>query len=121
VDDALSTLIKSAAGTSGPSKQSSRYYGAAINTYTAHGGQKFVYLDRRIIPQPGIYSALQDYIIVEGDRLDNIAAKFLGDPLLFWMICDANGATNPDELTAQVGRTVQVPIASATPPGARNG
>jgi hypothetical protein len=30
--------------------------------------------------------------VVEGDRLDNLAARFLGDPLLCWMICDANGA-----------------------------
>lgn len=80
-----------------------------------------VYLQRRIIPQPEVYPALQDYVVADGDRLDNLAAKYLGDPLLFWMICDANGATDPDELTAQVGRTIKIPIATAVPPGVRNG
>ena len=37
------------------------------------------------------------------------------------MICDANGATDPDELTAQAGRTIVIPVAAAVPPGARNG
>ena len=120
MDSALANLVKSAAGTGGPYKQSSRYYGAPIDTYTAPDGQKYVYVDRRIIPQPDVYTSLQDYVIVEGDRLDNLAAKFLGDPLLFWMICDANGATDPDELTAQVGRKIQIPILNAVPPGVRN-
>jgi nucleoid-associated protein YgaU len=121
MNSALEALIKSAAGTGGPTKQSSRYYSDPIETYTGPDGQDVVYLQRRIIPQPGIYTALQDYVVVEGDRLDNLAAKFLGDPLLFWMICDANGVTDPDELTAQVGRTIHIPIASAVPAGVRNG
>ncbi len=118
---ALGDLVKSATGTGGPYKQTSRYYGAAILTTVGPDGQPVVYVDRRIVPQPDVYISLQDYVIVEGDRLDNLAAKFLGDPLLFWMICDANGATDPDELTAQVGRTIQIPVASAVPPGVRNG
>jgi len=41
--------------------------------------------------------------------------------LLFWMICDANGADDPHELTAQMGRTIKIPVASAVPAGVRNG
>jgi hypothetical protein len=37
------------------------------------------------------------------------------------MICDANGATDPDELTAQAGRTILIPVAAGIPAGARNG
>ncbi len=33
-----------------------------------------------------------------GDRLDTIAARTLGDPLLFWRLADASGAMNPDDL-----------------------
>ena len=121
MDNAVANLVKSAAGTGGPTKQSSRYYGDPVLTRTGPDGKDDVYLQRRIIPQPGVYTALQDYVVVEGDRLDNLAAKFLGDPLLFWMICDANGATDPDDLTAQVGRTIRIPIASAVPAGVRNG
>ncbi len=121
MDNVLANLVKSAAGTGGPTKQSSRYYGAAVESYKGADGQDVVYLARRIVPQADVYTSTQDYVVVEGDRLDNLAAKFLGDPLLFWMICDANGATDPDGLTAQVGRTIQIPIASAVPPGVRNG
>ena len=121
MDSALQAFVKSAAGTGGPTKQSSRYYAFAIEMFTKADGIPVAYLRRRIIPQPDIYTALQDYVVVDGDRLDNLAAKYLGDPLLFWMICDANGATDPDELTAQVGRTIKIPIASAVPPGVRNG
>jgi len=123
MDSALAALVKSAAGTGGPTKQSSRYYGFAIETFTKPDGAQVTYLQRRIIPQPDIYTALLDYVVVDGDRLDNLAAKYLGDPLLFWMICDANGVTDPDELTSQdqVGRTIKIPIASAVPAGVRNG
>ena len=121
MDSALQAMVKSAAGTGAPTNQSSRYYGAPVETLVKPDGVPVAYLSRRILPQPDIYTSLQDYAVVEGDRLDNLAARFLGDPLLFWMICDANGATDPDELTAQVGRTIKIPVAAAIPPGARNG
>jgi nucleoid-associated protein YgaU len=80
-----------------------------------------MYLARRIIPQAATYTATQSYVIVDGDRLDNLASRFLGDPLLYWMICDANSATDPDQLTAQAGRTILIPVASGVSSGARNG
>jgi hypothetical protein len=121
MDSALQAMVKSAAGTGAPTNQSSRYYGAPVETLLQPDDVPVAYLSRRILPQPEIYTSLQDYVVVEGDRLDNLAARFLGDPLLFWMICDANGATDPDELLAQVGRTIKIPVAAAIPPGARNG
>ena len=121
MDSALETLVKSAAGTGGPTNPSSRYYGAPIETLTRADGAHVVYLRRRIISQPEIYSTLQDYVVVDGDRLDNLAAKFLGDPLLFWLICDANGTTDPDELTVEAGRTIKIPIAISSMSGVRNG
>ena len=121
MDRAIASLVQSAAGTGGPTKPDSRYYGYAAETATRADGVQVAYLERRIVPQPEVYTAVQDYTIVDGDRLDNLAAKFLGDPLLFWIICDANGASDPDELTSQVGRSIKIPVASAVPPGARNG
>jgi nucleoid-associated protein YgaU len=121
MDQALASLITSAAGTGAPTLASSRYYGAPTLPYTLPNGTKVMYLARRILPRAGIYQALQSYVVVEGDRLDNLAAKFLGDPLLYWMICDANNSTDPDELTAQVGRSILIPLSSGIPPGARNG
>ncbi len=121
MDTALQSMVLGAAGTGAPTNPSSRYYGFAVEYLTRPDGVQVAYLQRRIIPQPDIYASLQNYVVVDGDRLDNLAAKYLGDPLLFWMIADANGDTDPDELTAQVGRMIQIPLASGIPPGARNG
>ena len=121
MDKALASLIAGAAGTGATTNPNSRYYGAAVESTVLPGGTAVSYLARRIIPQPDTYSSTKSYVIVDGDRLDNLAAKFLGDPTLYWMICDVNGATDPDDLTAQVGATILIPIASNLPPGARNG
>jgi nucleoid-associated protein YgaU len=121
VDSALTALITSAAGTGGPTNPSSRYYGAQAEQFTLPDGTPVMYLARRIIPQAASYTATRTYVVVEGDRLDNLANRFLGDPLLYWMICDANGVTDPDQLTAEAGRTIVIPVASAVSPGARNG
>ncbi len=121
MDQALSALIKSAAGTGATTNPGSRYYGAQIITYTLPNGTQVNYLARRILPQPQTYSSVQNYTIIDGDRLDNLATRFLGNPILYWMICDANGATDPDELDAQVGHTILIPVASNIPAGARNG
>ena len=121
MDSALAALITSAAGTGAPSSPNSRYYKAAVEQVTLPDGTPVMYLARRLLPPASSYSATQTYVIADGDRLDNLAARFLGDPILYWMICDANGASDPDELTAQAGRQIVIPVASATSPGARNG
>ncbi len=121
MDPALAALIISAAGTGAPTSPGSRYYGAQAGQLTLPDGTPVMYLARRIIPQAATYAATQSYVIVDGDRLDNLANRFLGDPLLYWMNCDANSATDPDELTAQAGRTILIPVASGVSPGARNG
>ena len=121
MDQAMQSMVLAAAGTGGPTLPSSRYYGTPVEYYTRPDGVQVAYLQRRIIPQPDIYTSLQNYVIVDGDRLDNLAYKYLGDPLLYWTICDANVASDPDELTTQVGSTIQIPLASGIPSGARNG
>jgi nucleoid-associated protein YgaU len=121
MDKAIQSMVLGAAGTGAPTNPNSRYYGFTVEYYTRADGVQVAYLQRRIIPQPNIYTSLQNYVIVDGDRLDNLSAKYLGDPLLYWTICDANGASDPDELTSTPGVTIQMPLASGIPPGARNG
>jgi len=121
MDQAISAMVKGAAGTGAPTNPSSRYYGFAVEFFTRADRKQVAYLQRRTIPQPDIYKSVQNYVVVEGDRLDNLAQTFLGDPLLYWMVCDANGVSDPDELTSQVGRTILIPLASGIPTGARNG
>jgi len=44
------------------------------------------HLARRIVPQPGApnFATIAQHTVKQGDRLDLIAAKYLGDPLIFW-------------------------------------
>lgn len=88
----------------------SRYYGSATLTYTAPDGTQATYLARRFVPQPGApnYVTVGQYSVQAGDRLDMIAAKYLGDPLMFWLICDANGAMDPDDLVATPGDVLAI-------------
>jgi|HubBroStandDraft_1064217.scaffolds.fasta_scaffold327947_2 hypothetical protein len=86
----------------------SRYYNLATTTLTTPDGTTIAYLQRRFCPHPERFQQLQQYTVMQGDRLDNISAKFLGDPTLFWRICDANRALRPEELTATVGRRLRI-------------
>ncbi len=36
-----------------------------------------------------------------GQRLDHVAARYLGDATAFWRLCDANNAMVPDMLAAR--------------------
>jgi nucleoid-associated protein YgaU len=95
----------------------SRYYGVAVQQYTAPNGQVIAYLARRIIPQPGApnYATINQYTVHQGDRLDLIAAKYLGDPLMAWLICDANGAMRPRDLVATPGRVLAITTPQGVP------
>lgn len=121
MDNALAALVQSATGTGAPTNPSSRYYGNAVEQMTLPDGTVIAYLSRRIIPQATIYPQTQNYSVVIGDRLDNLAARYIGDPILFWMIADANTAFDPDKVTAEPGTVIQLPLVSGIPSGARNG
>jgi hypothetical protein len=121
MDNALAALVQSGVGTGAPTNPSSRYYGTGVEQITLPNDAIVSYLSRRIIPQMSIYTQTQNYSIVLGDRLDNLAARFVGDPILFWMIADANGAMDANDLTSEPGRVILIPLVSGIPSGARNG
>ncbi len=95
----------------------SRYYLSKTQQYTAPNGQVVTYLARRIVPQPGPpnYSTVATYTVKQCDRLDLIAASYLGDPLMYWLICDANGAIDPDELVETVGSVINITLPHGVP------
>jgi hypothetical protein len=98
-------------GTSGATMQTnSRYYGIGATTYTRPDGTIVRYLNRRIIPQPDQYTALRQYVVKQGDRIDTVANTQIGDPLLYWILCDANAASDPDALTADAGRVLTITL-----------
>ena len=97
----------------------SRYYGFGVQYYSAPNGQVIAYLARRIVPQPGApnFATINQYTVHQGDRLDLIAAKYLGDPLMAWLICDANGAIRPHDLVATPGRVLAITTPQGVPGG----
>jgi nucleoid-associated protein YgaU len=97
----------------------SRYYGFGVQYYSAPNGQVIAYLGRRIVPQPGApnFATINQYTVRQGDRLDLIAAKYLGDPLMAWLICDANGAIRPHDLVATPGRVLAITTPQGVPGG----
>lgn len=99
----------------------SRYYGSATLSYVSPSGQMITYLARRFVPQPGApnFATVAKHTVRQGDRLDLIAAKYLGDPLVFWLICDANGAINPEQLVETPGRVLNITMPQGIP-GASN-
>ena len=59
----------------------SRYYGTETATCKTVDGKEIVYLTRRFVPAPERFALLQEHLVVAGDRLDNITALYLNDPL----------------------------------------
>jgi hypothetical protein len=94
---------------------SSRYHDTEIAQFTAANGRTVAYLRRRFVPPPDNFATLQKHRVTEGERLDHLAAKYLGDPVQFWKICDANGAFVPAELTDTPGRTIRITLPEGFP------
>ena len=88
----------------------SRYHGVRTLQLPQPDGTAIVYLRRRFIPPLDTYTELEVHTVTEGERLDNIAAKHLGDPELFWRLCDANGVMRPEELTEEIGREIRITL-----------
>ena len=88
----------------------SRYAPIEDAIYEAADGRRIPYKRRRFLPQGETLPLLAEVSVGEGDRLDLIAARTLGDPEAFWQVCDANNAMNPFDLTDEVGRVLRIPI-----------
>jgi len=105
-----------AAGTTVPKfPPNSRYHATPTARLELPDGRSAVYLRRRFIPSPDRYAVLREHTVVQGDRLDVLAARHLGDAELFWRLCDANGAMRPDELTETLGRRLRITLPEGVP------
>jgi hypothetical protein len=93
----------------------SRYYGIDTATLTTVDGRVVVYVRRRFVPSPDRFALLYQHVVSEGERLDNIAAKYMDDPEAFWRIADANGAMRPEELTETPGRRLRITLPEGIP------
>jgi hypothetical protein len=110
MSDALQALITANTTKPNPYPITSRYYSVEMAALELPGGKTLVYLRRRFIPAPERFQLLQFHTVTEGERLDNITARYLGDPEQFWRVCDANNAMRPQELTETIGRRLRITL-----------
>jgi hypothetical protein len=91
--------------------QTSRYRSIETATLQRVDAPALPYLRRRFVPAPDNATALATHVVTQGQRLDNVTAFYLGDPLLFWAVCDANRAVRPDDLM-EIGRRLRIPASA---------
>jgi hypothetical protein len=112
--DPVQLLIEAGAIPSTPFGPQSRYNGVALGLLQRRPDEPgVVYVRRRFMPAPHALSIVARHVVTALDRPDQLGAKYLGDPLLYWRIADANAVVDPNELTDTLGRRVDI----ALPPG----
>ena len=106
----LQALLQGGDATANPFPPNSRYHGVPTATIASPDGRTIVYVTRRFVPAPERFAVVQEHAVAQGDRLDNIAAQYLGDPEQFWRLCDANAALRPQELTETIGQLILITL-----------
>lgn len=93
----------------------SRYRLTLATEFVTADGARIVYLTRRFVPPATAFQSVAEHRVAAGDRLDNLASQYLGDPELYWRISDANSAMRPDDLTQPVGRKLKITLPQGIP------
>ena len=96
----------------------SRYAGLPTATTTVTGAdgspREVTYVRRRLLPPPEDHTLLGEHTVQPGERLDHVAARHVGDPARYWLICDATDTLRPADLE-RPGR--RLPLAMTLKPG----
>ena len=116
MSDMLSALIAAGALPQTAYDTSSRYYGLAVLEFTTPDGTVLRYVQRRFIPRVSLFTTLALHKVQQGDRIDVLAARYLGDPLQYWRVCDANLAVRPSD-PLDLGKSVSIPGPALLPGG----
>jgi hypothetical protein len=94
----------------------SRYYSLETMKLAVTGAdgvqREIVYKRRRFIPDTRGAVTLVEHTVTEGERLDVITTRYVGDPLQFWRVCDANTVLRPEELTDEFGTVIRIAMPS---------
>ncbi|SRR6266508_2407113 len=90
----------------------SRYHRIDRAEHVAPDGRRLRYLRRRFLPADAPVAVLAEHVVAGGDRLDNVTARYLGEPEQFWRVADANLALRPEDLTGadRLGSRLRIPL-----------
>ena len=118
MNDPVQMLIDAGAIPVSPFGPSSRYANVALARYRfpddGSGEENSVaYVLRRFVPQARDIPIATWHTVHTGQRIDHLAAHYLGDVELTWRIADANRVTDMLQLTATPGDRIAIPL----PPG----
>ena len=95
----------------------SRYHGIETSVLEIADNTTIIYLRRRFVPSPERFFQIREHTVTQGERADNLAARYHNDPEQFWLLCDANAAMRPEELTKTVGQKLRITLLEGVPGG----
>lgn len=98
-----------------PFPATSRYVSTSIKTLALSDGTEVNYLARRFVPQPDSLALLGTVTVALGERIDNVAARALGDAELFWRVCDGHHELRTAALTETPGRVLRITLPAGFP------
>lgn len=101
MNDPIQALLAAGVPVGGELPPTSRYRDIQTAVLTGDGDHPIVFFRRRLCPQPDATAQSRGHLLAHGDRLDQVAARRLGDPALWWRIADANGAIDPQALVEE--------------------
>jgi hypothetical protein len=82
----------------------SRYFGAETYTVVDSRGRRV----NVVVPAPTPDQVLLGlHLLIQGERLDLLAARYLDDPAGFWRIAEQHNAMLPEALTEE--REIEIP------------
>jgi hypothetical protein len=88
----------------------SRYFNVKTVSRTQPDGRIVAYKRRRFLPRGETLALLAELSVGQGERLDVLTARALGDPEQYWRVCDANNVMYPPDLVAEPGQRLRVPV-----------
>ena len=88
----------------------SRYHNLPEGTLTLEDGRSVTFYRRRFLPRAADMALQQEVVLAQGDRLDLLAGRLLGDGTASWRLADANDAMYPPELEGEPGTLLRIAI-----------
>ena len=84
--------------------------------YAPADGRTVAYVTRRFLPPPENFATIQTLTLAAGQRPDQLAVQYLGVAEQWWRLADANGAMQPEAMTAVPGSSLRITLPEGVPP-----